>query len=148
MPRIPSWVEYPRMHRKWKTVGPLAYQAQHVRILQKVDQINIIIRLFRIPLQRPKGRQFPAVGAVHGEHQGLLRNGGYFHRSSAPIMHRVEAFPKLYLDYPNTRLAIMQTDGHASNYTADSRLTSSQWETALLCNDVSYWLGTSLESVL
>ena len=24
----------------------------------------------------------------------------------------------------------------------------SQWETALLCNDVSRWLGTSLESAL
>ena len=24
----------------------------------------------------------------------------------------------------------------------------SQWETALLCNDVSHWMGTSLESVL
>ena len=31
---------------------------------------------------------------------------------------------------------------------ADSRLAPSQWETALLCNDVSYWLGASLESAL
>ena len=31
---------------------------------------------------------------------------------------------------------------------ADSRLAPSQWETALLCNDVSHWLGTSLESAL
>ena len=31
---------------------------------------------------------------------------------------------------------------------ADSRFAPSQWEMALLCNDVSYWLGTSLESVL
>ena len=29
---------------------------------------------------------------------------------------------------------------------ADSRFVPSQWETALLCNDVSHWLGTSLES--
>ena len=26
----------------------------------------------------------------------------------------------------------------------DSRFTPSQWETALLCNDVTHWLGTSL----
>ena len=28
----------------------------------------------------------------------------------------------------------------------DSRFAPSQWETALLCNDVSHWLGTNLES--
>ena len=27
---------------------------------------------------------------------------------------------------------------------ADSRFAPSQWETVLLCNDVSHWLGTSL----
>ena len=31
---------------------------------------------------------------------------------------------------------------------ADSRFAPSQWETPLLCNDVSNWLGASLESVL
>ena len=31
---------------------------------------------------------------------------------------------------------------------ADSRFVSSQWETALLCNDVSHWLGASLELAL
>ena len=33
-------------------------------------------------------------------------------------------------------------------YRADSRFAPSQWETALLCNNVSHWLGASLESVL
>ena len=28
---------------------------------------------------------------------------------------------------------------------ADSRFAPSQWETALLCNDVSHWLGASLD---
>ena len=31
---------------------------------------------------------------------------------------------------------------------ADSRLAPSQLETAILCNDVSHWLGASLESTL
>ena len=31
---------------------------------------------------------------------------------------------------------------------ADSWFAPSQWETALLCNDVSHWLGANLESVL
>ena len=35
-----------------------------------------------------------------------------------------------------------------STYRADSRFVPSQWETALLCNDVSHWPGTSLESAL
>ena len=33
-------------------------------------------------------------------------------------------------------------------FRADSRFPPSQWEAALLCNDDSYWLGTSLESAL
>ena len=31
---------------------------------------------------------------------------------------------------------------------ADSRFAPSQWETALLCNNISHWLSASLESVL
>ena len=31
---------------------------------------------------------------------------------------------------------------------ADSRFAPSQWETALLCNDVSHWLGANLKSAL
>ena len=33
-------------------------------------------------------------------------------------------------------------------YRADSRFAPSQWEMALLCNDVSHWLGASIESPL
>ena len=33
-------------------------------------------------------------------------------------------------------------------YRADSRFAPSQWETALLCNDVSHGLGTNLKSAL
>ena len=31
---------------------------------------------------------------------------------------------------------------------ADSRFVPSQWETALLCNDISHWLGASLQWAL
>ena len=31
---------------------------------------------------------------------------------------------------------------------ADSRFVPSRWETGLLCNDISHWLGASLESTL
>ena len=33
-------------------------------------------------------------------------------------------------------------------FRADSSFASSQWETTLLCNDVSHWLGANLESAL
>ena len=33
-----------------------------------------------------------------------------------------------------------------NQFRADSRSAPSQWETALLCNDVSHWRGASLES--
>ena len=36
---------------------------------------------------------------------------------------------------------------HGDVIRADSRFAPSQWETALLCNDVSNWLGANLESV-
>ena len=35
-----------------------------------------------------------------------------------------------------------------SRSSADSRFVPSQWETPLLCNDVSHWLGANLESAL
>ena len=35
---------------------------------------------------------------------------------------------------------------HGMVIRADSRFAPSHWETALLCNDVSHWLGASLES--
>ena len=37
---------------------------------------------------------------------------------------------------------------HSKHYRADSRFAPSQWETALLCKDVSHRLGTNLKSAL
>ena len=47
--------------------------------------------------------------------------------------------------YINSRVCVYQ---NCTYHMADSRLTPSQWETALHCNDVSHWLGASLESAL
>ena len=56
---------------------------------------------------------------------------------------------------PNIRLCVLHNNAWIPVthcvlcvYKADSRFALSQWETALLCNDVSHWLGASLESVL
>ena len=40
------------------------------------------------------------------------------------------------------------TSKFSTQHRADSGLAPSQWETALLCNDISHWLRTSLESAL
>ena len=37
---------------------------------------------------------------------------------------------------------------HGTSNRAESRFAPSQWETALLCNDVSHWLCTNLEAAL
>ena len=38
--------------------------------------------------------------------------------------------------------------GIESSNRAESRFATSQWEMALLCNNVSHWLGASLESAM
>ena len=45
-------------------------------------------------------------------------------------------------------LVYLTKQGYGQHFRADSRFAPSQWETALLCNDVSHWLGGSLESAL
>ena len=45
--------------------------------------------------------------------------------------------------YPSPRL-----NAGLANHRANSRFAPSQWETALLCNDVSHWSGVSLESTM
>ena len=42
----------------------------------------------------------------------------------------------------------LNTQGCRGYETSNSRFAPSQWETALLCNDVSHWLGASLESAM
>ena len=57
-------------------------------------------------------------------HQGALQSSSYL----------LESATQALLLQPTTR--------------ADSSFASSQWETALLCNDVSHWLDANLESAL
>ena len=53
-------------------------------------------------------------------------------------------WPVLYL----ALVTVVQYSLCDMQYRADSRFAPSQWETALLSNCVSHWLGTSLESAL
>ena len=66
-------------------------------------------------------------------------------------LHWCLALFKLWLNKKEKYLGKMLL--HLLNFSihscrADSRFAPSQWETALLCNDVSHWLDANLESVL
>ena len=65
-------------------------------------------------------------------------------------IHMKPFFPQLGISMSSMLFAGM-TYTHPQKYhyhRADSRLAPSQWETSLLCNDVSHWLGANLESAL
>ena len=59
------------------------------------------------------------------------------------IVNRIIMWPQWI---PN--ITLYELTHWESGCRADSRFASSQWETALLCNDVSHWLDTNLESAL
>ena len=69
--------------------------------------------------------------------------GGY-------LLPLLAAHSSLFLKFIQPRFLFLPPSEATTEYVfrADSRLASSQWETALLCNDVSHWLGASLESAL
>ena len=61
-----------------------------------------------------------------------------------------QSMPVPFLSPVKTSLAQFQNAGITLGiwFRTDSRFAPSQWETTLLCNDVSHWLGASLESAL
>ena len=60
-----------------------------------------------------------------------------FHSLSQPTWHRALGQPQI------------AGEGLKAYYhRADSRFSPNQWEEALLCNNISHWLGASLESAL
>ena len=60
------------------------------------------------------------------------------------VLPRYNAYPKLSWE---DRIRAGSCDFKVW-YRADCRIVLSQWETALLCNAVSHWLGANLESSL
>ena len=65
--------------------------------------------------------------------------------SPCPIHELSSVWWRLYVPVHWVTICL---DYDLSSSGADSRFAPSQWETALLCSDVSHWLGGSLESVL
>ena len=72
----------------------------------------------------------------------MSRNDGYGYEQEI-LKHRVLGVP----GYETSSVLSMltQTSPDCQGW---FKFVPSQWETALLCNDVSHWLGPSLESAL
>ena len=73
---------------------------------------------------------------------GSFSHDGFKQDTMCQIAHRNFMFT-LYIIY-----ALFMSLCGCDIYKAGSRLASSQWESVLLCNDVSHWLAASLESAL
>ena len=80
-----------------------------------------------------------------------LQNGGHFVSNSVSVSEYVKRILKPCTKSPRNMHTVcalpcsLVTFPHIRAY---SRFALNQWETALLCNDVSHWLGTNLESAL
>ena len=65
------------------------------------------------------------------------------------VMHKMNRVSRTWYQFDEQRCVLViycvLRFGH-SYIRADYRFAPSQWETALLCNDVSHWLGAKLES--
>ena len=75
-------------------------------------------------------------------------------RENSLIMYDMMMFECMYeyFDYVPGKWVNRRSQNILSStlsiHRTDSRFAPSQWETALLCNDVSHWLGASLKSAL
>ena len=118
-------------------------------------QFTSLIRITR-PLQwRHNGRH----GVSNHQPHDCLLNRLFRHRSKKTSKLRVtglcEGNSPVTCEFPSQRAINAENVSiwwrhHVNSLTirADFRFAPSQWETALLCNDVSDWLGASIKSAL
>ena len=84
-----------------------------------------------------------------GRVRKLRRNGVFIGFSFLGITSELfDEFAYWFLNYQTNHQTPKNLYRFSVEYRADSRFAPSQWETALLCNDVSHWLGASIKSVL
>ena len=88
---------------------------------------RLLIRLACTVIYSPFGYNWTMVIPVNGHSKSIH----YTHNTRQPVNHSICEWMKMCI-------CLM----------ADSWLAPNQWETALLCNDVSHWLCASLESAM
>ena len=104
--------------------------------------ISILVRLY---LYCCRSARHPLL--EYWRYCSLLVNHHHIHIESVPVTSRSVHAPLIRSgSHPESHHQYMEYI--PSNIRADSRFASSQWETALLCNGITHWLGASLESAL
>ena len=109
-----------------------------------------------MPVSRCEPSKFSeiAVGEVNRLYYISVTPGGCIPPLQGQIFHTPGEHVKSYIWLPYYRLKswvhmnLIYIDYIDGLTRADSRFAPSQWETALLCNNVSHWLGANLESAL
>ena len=143
----------PLLHTSWHN-GHYCYK-HHERNSGKtsaVSQHTVPISL-NVPFQTHTAFRWPCVS---------LRPRGWVHRRPCLLSHQgclsSQTVKKVYIDicklcmecffFNRNLISFCHKLAGVTCYRADSRFATSQWETALLCNDVSHWLGANLELAL
>ena len=90
-----------------------------------------------LDLIKPKGKR----GRKPGQSESLQQNKLITPKCTFTISHNTLIRTEINISLLNV---VFWDVGHK----VDSRFAPSQWETALLCNDVPLWLGASLDSAL
>ena len=87
----------------------------------------------------------------HNASYASLKNAGKSHKSATTSQADVDALVQNWGNSIDNTLEWPQSCAKPLilyRFRDDSRFAPSQWETVLLCNTVSHWLGASLESAL
>ena len=101
--------------------------------------------MIRLPVWQPLG--LSGEDSTANNTRGLTEKGRYVSVVSARRRSNT-AQAKTVQEQPVYYTAIILELYCKIIYRTDPRFAPSQWETVLLCNDVSHWLGASLESIL
>ena len=125
-------------------------------IASQISSLKIAYSIVYSGADQSKHQSSASLAFVRGIHRGPVNSP---HRWSVP--RKMFPFDDVIMEPTffqyhtgGTRYSMVgyaRTTGHGCDkydtYRADSMLAPSQWETALLCNDVSAWLGANVETV-
>ena len=79
--------------------APLSNKPVTADIVKKLKWSHVVCRDYlTVSLHSPKGRHLPAIGAVQGDCQWHLKNGGRSKRLRESILHRDSGNPNIYLN--------------------------------------------------
>ena len=110
-------------------------------IFEWINNFISYFKMYAISYPRPDESQSMSVKGAPGDWWVYLR---VLARVCLSIINSITGWEVMVISTDKR----MQLHLSNSSFRADSMFAPSQWETALLSNDVSHWLGTNLESAL